>query len=247
MYTPFAHNIVDLPIGFPTAQYFVVHEILDYHPATDDDMSWTLYFEPAERSVDFQLGASNAQSGIDAFLASQAQIIQFPIALGRPIADAGPASVTIDCGCQATVLVHLTGAQSQANSQPGVSIDSIAHYTWRHEAGPGAVSGQVVGGQVDLDILLAAGIHELQLTVEDECGNLDSARVFVTVQDCAGTGDFNLDGVIDLQVHGSAFACLSGPTPNDVPADCQSIDFDCDGDGDLRDFSRFQQVFRPLP
>ena len=32
---------------------------------------------------------------------------------------------------------------------------------------------------MDLNLLLAAGIHELQLTVEDECGNLDSTRVFV--------------------------------------------------------------------
>lgn len=61
------------------------------------------------------------------------------------------------------------------------------------------------------------------------------------------TGDFNEDGVVDLEDFALMENCLTGPTPGGIG--CQSVclgvfDFDTDGDVDLRDYASFLDRFR---
>lgn len=71
-----AQGSVDVPIPNPSLPYFVINEILTYDPDTDDDMSWSLYFEPLSSHVNFQLASGNA-SNSGAYVEAEARIVQF--------------------------------------------------------------------------------------------------------------------------------------------------------------------------
>lgn len=71
-----AHGSIDALIPNPSLPYFVINEILTYDPDTDDDMSWSLYFEPLSSHVNFQLASGNA-SNSGAYVEAEARIVQF--------------------------------------------------------------------------------------------------------------------------------------------------------------------------
>jgi hypothetical protein len=57
-----------------------------------------------------------------------------------------------------------------------------------------------------------------------------------------GPGDYNGDGVVDLQDYAFFPACMTGPSGG-VDAGCEVFDFEPDSDVDLEDFSEFMAVF----
>ena len=59
----------------------------------------------------------------------------------------------------------------------------------------------------------------------------------------ARTGDWDVDGDIDLADYSGFASCLDGPGMPDSRVDCCWFDFDRDGDGDLADFAEFACFF----
>jgi hypothetical protein len=57
-----------------------------------------------------------------------------------------------------------------------------------------------------------------------------------------GPGDYNGDGVVNLQDYAFFPACMTGPSGG-VNAGCEVFDFEPDSDVDLEDFSEFMAVF----
>jgi len=57
------------------------------------------------------------------------------------------------------------------------------------------------------------------------------------------TGDFEVDGDVDLIDYSAFAACMTGPGNVDRLCDCRFLDIDHDGDVDLTDFARFQNGF----
>ncbi len=53
-------------------------------------------------------------------------------------------------------------------------------------------------------------------------------------------GDYNGDGVVDLADYAYWDGCMTGPDNGPYPPDCETFDFDEDGDVDAKDFGGFQ-------
>lgn len=60
------------------------------------------------------------------------------------------------------------------------------------------------------------------------------------------TGDFDLDGDVDIHDFAMTTGCMSGPAETVVPG-CTMFDLDTDSDVDLHDFAQFQIVFTGSP
>ncbi len=56
-------------------------------------------------------------------------------------------------------------------------------------------------------------------------------------------GDCGLDGAVNIQDAAGFEGCADGPNSPDVPSSCTCLDFDGDGDVDLRDAAAFQSSF----
>lgn len=63
----------------------------------------------------------------------------------------------------------------------------------------------------------------------------------------SSSGDFDLDGVIDLAEFAGEALCLQGPDQATCCPECCRLDLDDDGDVDLRDFAGLQTMFDPAP
>ena len=88
-----------------------------------------------------------------------------------PIANA--ANITTECTGPAGTAVILDGSSSYDPD------DDVLQYTWYEDgfiiAGPSALP--------TAEVILSTGIHNITLTVEDECGNTDSDEATITIED----------------------------------------------------------------
>jgi len=171
--TGMALVVHDLPIPLPSEQYFVINEFLTYRPNNDDDMAWSLYFEPLDQHVSFQLATANAKGNND-YVEAEAAIVQFPVALGLPKAVSIPSAAAVQNTPNDGATIHLSGALSRANRIRDITPDTIVSYSWSE-------NGDTIATGVEVDIEFAPGMHHVTLTVVDECGFSDQAEVFVAV------------------------------------------------------------------
>ncbi|MFH0981214.1 MAG: proprotein convertase P-domain-containing protein [Planctomycetota bacterium] len=75
-----------------------------------------------------------------------------------------------------------------------------------------------------------------------DVGTLDQWDLYVPPAEaceCGGDGDFNGDGATDLADFAAFQRCFTGSDAGPLPPGCQVLNFDCDRDVDLEDFSEF--------
>jgi len=103
-------------------------------------------------------------------------------------------------------------------------------------------SGNIMLGYMDIYTSIAN-------PAEDNFVVYDNVRVMVP-RPAAAMGDWNGDGVIDLEDYIAFEDCLGGPSlpPQPGQAECanaclDAFDFDLDGDVDAADFGAFQELF----
>jgi hypothetical protein len=60
-----------------------------------------------------------------------------------------------------------------------------------------------------------------------------------------GIGDFDCNRVVELDDYAAWADCMTGPDGGPYPSGCEAFDFEFDGDVDLLDFARYQEVSGP--
>ncbi len=129
---------------------------------------------------------------------------------------------------------------------------------------PGGIAADAVGS-----VYLTGGRSNNAFKIEFDCNgngipdptdiskgtNKDcNANLAPDVCDAIGDGDFDVDGVVDLDDHAALTDCMAGPgqpsrpsSPECISACLAAFDFNGDNDVDLVDFARSQTAFGLVP